>query len=165
MTKSDIKRQRSRIAEEGYAKRRMVEMEKESLRWLSDYAFLGDQESLNMYKLFTRKASWYARKADFPDTFIHKVDKESTQGEKVSETARKRAKTRCEEIPGTKTFRHYAFVPVEGTPDDEVRDMLSKILAGRIRRYFRPQKRLIGEKEYWAYDFRIAWNEREEITK
>lgn len=165
MTPKKFRRLRSQIAEEGYAKRRMVEMEEESLRWLSDYAFIGDPDSLKMYGLFTRKASWYAKKADLLSTFIHKVDKESTEEEKVSETARKRAKTRCEEIPGTKTFRHYAFVPVEGTPDDEVRDMLSKILAGRIRRYFRPQKRIIGEKEYWAYDFRIAWNEREEITK
>lgn len=165
MKPKSCKRLRSQIAEEGYAKRRMVEMEEESLRWLSDYAFLGDQDSLKMYRLFTRKASWYAGKADLPSDFIHKVDKDSTEEEKVSETARKRAKTRCEEIPGTKTFRHYAFVPVEGTPEDEIRDMLSKILASRIRRYFRPQKRLIGEKEYWAYDFRIAWNEREEITK
>lgn len=165
MRPKSVARLKRRINREYYFAFRENEMEKEALQWLYEYSIMNDTYCLDRYKQFVRKAEWYAKKDAISETFIHKVDKESAKEEKVAETARKCPKTEDTKEFSGKIYRHYAFVPVEQTPEEFLRDTLAKILATRIKRYFKPQKRMVDGKECWAYDFKIVWNDRTEITK
>ena len=165
MRPKSVARLKRRINREYYYAFRENLMEKEALQWLYEYSIMQDTYCLDRYRQFTRKAKWYSKKDAVCGTFIRKADKESTDKEKVAEIARKCPKTEDTKEFAGKIYRHYAFVPVDQTTDDLLRDTLAKILVARIKRYFKPQKRIVDGKECWAYDFKIVWNDREEITK
>lgn len=165
MRKKTVTRLRKEINKKYYYALRKCEMDKEALLWLYEYSILQDDYCLARYRQFARKANWYGRKEPICDTFIHKVDKESTELEKVQEIARKWPKTTIEVNDGEKVYRHYAICPADDKPEEEIRLTLAGIMAGRLKHYFKPRKRTFNGQEVWAYDLKIQWNDRDEIKK